>query len=89
MLPSQAYLTPHEAEPDLVKGFTSAEHQHHQHGKVDLCIRASPVEGLQGLRATCRQLIVQTGGVQTVPDIQQEETINNESISHSFIKTKN
>lgn len=43
--------------------------------EVDLCVRAAPVEGLQGVRATCRRLIVQTGGVQTVPDIQHEDTI--------------
>ncbi len=57
-------------------------------GEVNLCVRAAPVEVLQGLRATCRRLIVQTGGVQIVPDIQHEDTIKMTPISHSFIKTK-
>lgn len=72
-------MAPHEAEPDLDQGFSSAERLTSptwptvNPGEVDLCVRAAPVEGLQGLRATCRRLIVQTGGVQTVPDIQHEE----------------
>lgn len=43
--------------------------------EVDLCVPAAAGEGLQLHWATCRRLIVQTGGVQTVPDIQHEDTI--------------
>lgn len=50
---------------------------------VKLCVSATPVEGLQNVRATCRRLIVQTGGVQTVPDIQHEDAIKM-TPTHSF-----
>lgn len=93
-LPSPAHLTPHESESDLVEGFTAAERSlttrpTANRDEVGLCVPAAPVEGLQGLRATCRRLIVQTGEVQTVPDIQHEDMIKMTPFSHSFIKTKN
>lgn len=76
-LPSPAHRTSRKAEADVVQGLTSAAPTRPtvNPGQVDLCVRGAPGESLQGLRATCRRLIVQTGGVQTVPDIQHEDTI--------------
>lgn len=87
LLPSPAHLTPREAEARLAQAFfyfwrtssltpptwlTVTPPHPARSTSAYVLLR---VEGLQGLRATCRRLIVQTGEVQTVPDIQHKDTI--------------